>query len=234
MKASLLSRPGAGCFWNEAREKFGEPNIHWCEQSFCSIIEQPATTWSNLAIIFVGALIMLKHFKEQNRRLRNFGLSIFLMGVFSFIYHAGNNWPLQILDFVGMYLYTGMIITLNFERLKLKTSFTTIFWLVFTLNMLLIPIFHNLFKIHIQYIVLLNILTVIAQEYLIRKTNKNYSLKFWNYTLFFIFIAQLFSLMDANRIYCNPTNLIIHGHALWHMSSAVSAYFAYLFYKNLE
>lgn len=235
MNPEISARPGAGCFWHHAREQFGPPNIHWCEQSYCSIIEQPATTWSNMAIMAVGFFILWQQQKANKSEMKYFGAAVFLMGLFSFVYHAANNWPLQILDFVGMYLFTGIIITFNFKRLKSTStnSMVSNFIIIFTLNMLLIPLFHYLLKIHIQYIVLVNALTIAIQEYFIRQENTNYSLRYWKFTLGFIVIAQLFSLMDANRIYCNPSNLFIHGHALWHVVSAISAYFAYLFYQNL-
>jgi predicted membrane channel-forming protein YqfA (hemolysin III family) len=231
---NLVTRPGAGCPWHTAREAFGYPNIKWCEQPLCSIIEEPANTWSNLAYLIVALIIIYCAKKENLKSMFYFGVGIFLMGLFSLIYHATNNWPTQLMDFVGMYFYTGAMILYNFRRMELisKANELKAYIVIFILNMLLIPLFQNVLGIPIQLIVAVNVLTMLIQEYLIRKKDKTYQIKFWWLALITITIAETLSILDAKGIFCNPEDHVIQGHALWHVIGAISNYFTFLFYKQ--
>ena len=46
------------CPWYEAQQAYGPPNVNWCEQTVCHIINEPANTWSNLIFLFVGLIII--------------------------------------------------------------------------------------------------------------------------------------------------------------------------------
>ncbi len=41
----------ADCPWYEAQHLFGPPNVNWCEPTVCKIINEPANTYSNLALL---------------------------------------------------------------------------------------------------------------------------------------------------------------------------------------
>ena len=46
-----------GCPWSELSH-FAPPNVKWCEAQVCGWIVEPANTWSNLAYILLGALLL--------------------------------------------------------------------------------------------------------------------------------------------------------------------------------
>src|SRR5205823_851454 len=48
---------GPGCPWWDLHERFGEPNVKWCEERLCAMANEPANTWSNLGYLVVGAAI---------------------------------------------------------------------------------------------------------------------------------------------------------------------------------
>ena len=59
-----------GCPWVELRQVGGLPNVKWCEETLCSVVAEPANTWSNLAYLVVAVLIYLAARNESQRTLR--------------------------------------------------------------------------------------------------------------------------------------------------------------------
>jgi hypothetical protein len=47
-------------------------------------------------------------------------------------------------------------------------------------------------------------------------------------------LAQTFSTLDLTRVWCDPDNHVLQGHALWHLLSAVAIAFVYRFYAGLR
>lgn len=234
-------RPGPGCFWNSARDFFGVPNIHWCEASRCSIIEQPATTWSNLAYIAVALYVLARAAGEREpARARALAFAVLATGLFSFVYHASNNFLTQALDFVGMYLYTGLLILFNFRRLGLLATVDArrnAYLALLGGNLALLLLFQFALGVMIQYTVLLNILAIIGQEFAIRARVRRaggalYGMKFFGLAIGTIFLAEACSLADGLRLYCVPENAFLHGHALWHLFGGLSTLFSFFFYRQ--
>ena len=57
------------CTWYDLTEKYGAPNIKWCEQTLCQFISEPANTWSNLGFLMVGILIYVYATKNKHPAL---------------------------------------------------------------------------------------------------------------------------------------------------------------------
>jgi hypothetical protein len=49
-----------------------------------------------------------------------------------------------------------------------------------------------------------------------------------------IVVAEMFSLLDLTRTWCNPDNLILHGPAIGHVLGALSIWCAFLHYRQLD
>jgi len=221
------------CPWYDMQQRFGPPNVNWCEPTTCSIINEPANAWSNFGMILPGLIVYLISKNLKNVILKNFGLFIMVMGWFSFFYHSTNNYGTQFLDFVGMYLYTGAIITINLFRLKksfLKSPWK-VYSMVYILNIAIFWTFHFLGG-SIQFTVILNILVMLLLEFLARDKTAQY--KYFWLSLITVAIAQTFSLLDHTRVWCEPENTFLHGHALWHIFAGISSLFAYIFYKQFD
>jgi len=88
-----------------------------CESHLCSIIVAPANTWSNLAFIFFGAQMIKRSHNLNSRTLSMFGPASIMTGVTSLLYHASYTWFFQVFDFVGMFCFLFVIISLNSRRL---------------------------------------------------------------------------------------------------------------------
>lgn len=210
------------CPWYEAQQTYGAPNVNWCEPTRCALINEPANTWSNLPYLLVGVLIYQKLSHSADRVMKELGWAIFLMGLFSFIYHATNNFLTQLFDFVGMYLMTSLVLSLQLKRICEKSSsHYNYFWAAMFFNLLIFWIFH-LNNIAIQHTVAIQGVCIFAAEiWGRRKLSVKPTLKYFWLAILSLAVAQTFSILDLQRIYCVPENTFFHGHAIWHIVGAV-------------
>lgn len=213
------------CPWHNGQVTYGTPNVDWCEPTVCSWINEPANTWSNLPFLLVGLWLWKK---IANPVVKSFGLVVFVMGFLSAVYHATNNLVTQYFDFVGMALMTSFLLAFVTRRIRnqKQNSFDQHFWFFLSLN-LLILLFLGLLKLPVQLMLLLNTIPILFAElyciFVLKKTRKVY---FFVASFVILVIAQIFAQIDLKRIYCDPNNLILHGHVIWHCLCAVAMGFA--------
>lgn len=213
------------CPWHDGQINYGTPNVDWCEPTVCSWINEPANTWSNLLFLFVGLWLWKK---MSNSQVRAFGAIVFLMGTLSAIYHATNNLLTQYFDFIGIVFMVSFLLAFVTRRIldKTQNSFDHYFWFYVSMNFLLL-IFLGVLKLPLQMMQLINFFPIFFAEmyciFILKKTRKVY---FFVASFLILFIAQVFAQIDLKRIYCDPNNLILHGHVFWHGLCAVAMYFA--------
>ena len=221
-----------GCPWYEAQQTYGAPNVNWCEPTTCAIINEPANTWSNLPYMIVG-LILIK--KMRDKPINSFPWVIFFMGLFSFIYHASNNYLTQMLDFVGMFLFMSFMLAFNLKRfLPNAFSFGSAFWFFMFLNTMIFLLF-GILDMPVQKIMLMNTIPIVILEFLngyLERMLKSY--RYFILALFFLITAQAAAILDIQRIYCEPDNIWLHGHVVWHLLGAVAMWFSGLHVKEVH
>lgn len=235
-----------GCPWYKAQQTYGPPNLKWCEATQCAYINEPANTWSNLGYLLVPFLIYFlykskfKGHASLKRFTLHWGISVFLMGLASFVYHATNNAFTQIFDFVGMFLMINIPIAINLQRIRgIDPKTYPQFWSwLFAVDLLVFQCFGFL-DIPIQHTVGINVLIILGTEIIAQMkertsahTNFKSSLRYFWLSLVVMALAQFFSQLDLKRIWCEPDNLILHGHALWHVFGAVGMFTIYLHYRQ--
>lgn len=226
------------CPWHEYSEKFGHGTVNWCEEHLCAWITNPANTWSNLGYILVGILgIYLAKSAKSPKSMQILGLNILFMGLGSFAWHASNIHPTQVMDFLGMYLYTFLILSWNLWRAELASlKSRKVFFISLTIIATLLCYLFYYLKVNMQFIVTVTAIAIILTEILARKKGsippkKSYFLL----SMLFLAIAQVFSQLDLHRIWCEPTNhVLLQGHALWHIFGSVGVFFSYLHYHQLN
>lgn len=226
-----------GCFWYDMAEKYGAPDIKYCEETICSFISEPANTWSNLAFVFVGLFIAF-HFKnkikDMSPALRVYGFNAVSVGLTSFLYHLSNNFLTQFFDFLGMYAFGGLLMFYHLEQLKVLSShglirnyllsfipFSIVF---FGLRTLGLPVQFS--------VILVALVVLITKIILVRKYRPSFKLFF--YTLIPFSIAVTSQILDINRIGCDPHNHIFQFHALWHIFNALGMGVLFLYYLNFH
>jgi hypothetical protein len=157
------------------------------------------------------------------------------VGLFSGVYHASYTFLLQFFDFVGMFLFCFLVLTLNALRLGWIDSRRRLpFFLGGTaLLSALVPLGFAV-GFPIQALVLLLILAMLGQEWVLRRRERP-AARYAPYlvALALISAAALFSALDVTRLWCDPANHWVQGHALWHLLSAASLVALYRFYEGL-
>ena len=225
--------PVAQCPYDSYRETYGPPNIKWCEARLCGHVEEPANTYSNIAYLLI-ALVIARRFRRSgprsNYRLRELAAVVFMMGAFSLVYHATNNYVTQAFDFLGMFFYVGLLLSWNAGRLgftKTVRAHTTLYAALVLGNIALLKLV-PIFEIPIQSIIGWNTIFIFCSEaflFFVRRDRPHDGRYRW-YLLGLALMtgAAICSYLDLNWIWCNPDDHFWQGHAVWHVLSALSIY----------
>ncbi len=222
------------CPWSPMREWGGLPNVKWCEETLCSWVSEPANTWSNLAFIVTAVILFVVTRKETSRTERFWPVAAFWVGMTSLAYHASVTFVLQVFDFFGMYFFFALVLLLNLIRLGVvaKASLFKLLWgaiiglTVFTVVVAKL----NLPVQGIVGVLLLGGLATEAAATLKHRTQVRWFLG----ALFFIAIAAAFSASDVSRRWCDPSDHVFQGHAIWHVLNAVGIGLAYVHYRQFK
>ncbi|MGK0367569.1 MAG: putative membrane channel-forming protein YqfA (hemolysin III family) [Thermoproteota archaeon] len=216
-----------GCPWYEAQQEYGAANVNWCEPTRCSIINEPANSWSNFGYIFAAIIILVKINQMKEVVIKHFAWAVIAMGTFSFTYHATNNYFSQFFDFIGMFLMTSLVIAFNVQRVRGKDprNLYAQYWFIFSMNVIIFMCF-DFNNRPIQQIVMLNVIPLIVLD-LIAGYKEGILKKYTWFGLgaLSLLVAQIVSQLDLKRIYCEPDNLFLHGHAMWHVIGGLGMVF---------
>ena len=220
-----------GCPW-EPPSSIWLPNVRWCEAQLCSVVVEPANTWSNLAYVLAGLALLWIGARRGDRTLRIFGRAEIVVGVCSLVYHMSFSGVLQVLDFLGMYVFTNLLLALNLVRLG--TLSQRRFWPVYgtsviALTALTVALRFTAFPI--QGIVFVLILAIVATEFL-QRTRAGLDRRFFLAALAALVVAAGFSAADVTGVFCDPNDHFVQGHAIWHVLGATSLVFAAFFYRQ--
>ena len=211
------------------------PNVDWCERELCAWVTNPANTWSNLAYFAFAMSMVLLSSRHGARELRLFGPASFVSGAFSLIYHASYTFLFQFFDFVGMFVFLFVPITLNAIRLGQISSERQVWFYIISVVAMsgLVPLgYFSGFPI--QAIVFVLILALIGQEVAInRRGIESPDYRYYGVAIGLISAAAVFSALDVSRVFCDPDNHWIQGHAIWHVLSAASVFALFLFYREV-
>jgi len=221
-----------GCPWSG----FTPPNVNWCEEELCAWIVNPADTWSNLLYLVLGALMWREAHRRRSASLAAFGPASIALGVSSFLFHASYTWMLQFFDYVGMFLFCFCVLALNARRLgwiAARHQVAAMLVGVAAASALVPPLFHRGFPI--QVVVLVLVLAMIGQEvWLLRRDGALPAHRWWGAALALLVAAAVFSVLDLTRVWCDPSDHWLQGHALWHLLSAASLYAIFRFAAALD
>jgi hypothetical protein len=229
--ARLLAPPlPPGCPWSG----WTPPNVDWCEQELCALVVNPANTWSNLLYVALGVLMWREARALGRRDLAVFGPASVFVGVSSLVYHASYTYFFQFFDFVGMFVFCFLPLSLAARRLgwirpgrelALHASGVVAFSAA-------VPVLFEL-GVPIQALVFVLIVAIVAQELALRARAADRSAYPWFFAgLALITAAAVFSALDVSRAWCDPHSWL-QGHALWHLLSAASLYALFRFYRAL-
>ncbi len=215
------------------------PNNCFCESIRPVGIAQPSDTWSSAAFIILGILVLAiaTADRKKSANLKNFspygmfyGLLMVLVGLGSMYYHARLNFLGQFLDNFGMYLIISAIFFYRITNfIKIKS------WLIlsyYVLTNIFLGIIQYIYPETRRYLFALGVIIVLFIEYQIHKHRQVLPNKNFLYSAIGLFaLGFAVWIADITKIFCLP-NSLLQGHALWHILTALSALFMFLFYRS--
>lgn len=228
-----------GCPWYDLHQRF-PPNVKWCEEPLCSVVVEPANTWSNLAYLAIGLWLLLTPAppdpgagplgETRGAQRRAFGWGAIAVGLTSGIYHATTNLPTQYLDFLGMYLFIFLLLARNLMRIGVlpPDRGRAAYFGGVALTSLLTPLWRAL-GLPIQGIVAVLIVLILVTEALSLRKGPAQSpsqgpvdRRFFFLSLGLLTLGGVSSFLDVSRIACDPRSHLLQGHAVWHLLTALT------------
>jgi len=207
--------------------------LSFCEAHLCAWIKTPANTWSNLAFVFVG-LFILRHCRRFDQRaLSMFGFSAVLLGIFSGLFHASHALMFQVLDLLGMYFISGLMVTYNIRRWLRwgPGALSAFFWAMVAISGVVVQLFPDagvpLFALEVTAAITIELILHIRDFGTV------------DYRFLYGFVgafAVSFTIwiLDVQGIVCDPDNHIISGHAVWHVLNSLTILFLYKFHAQFK
>lgn len=211
--------------WQPATMKF-------CEELLCGPIRQPANTFSNIAFIICGFLILLKEKKSWSvySLIGVAGLSI---GVTSGLYHASMSFFWQFFDVSSMFMF--ILIPLNFNLMRMKIISVKSF--IYSYVLMLIASMLMMFFIQGksgEWIFAVQVAIVLFSEFYLVAQKRTYSYSYYLKALGAFVLAFIVWTGDIKGWWCSPHNHVIQGHAVWHILNAISMWFIYRFFSQFR
>ncbi len=210
------------------------PSTHiWCEEQLCSWIREPANTFSNIAYIIVGILILINARKFSYPHLRMLGWFSILLGLMSAFYHATSSFFGEVLDYSSMFLISAYVLVANLSRLFIwsprKVAISAL--LLFTISVMGLVQLRTVGAVFF----FVQITAAVIVEFVLRSRSEQKANQhnMW-ISLGLLLVAWAIWSLDTHRIVCDPKNHFINGHAIWHVMTAISIWFLFKFYSQFE
>jgi hypothetical protein len=215
------------CPWQD----WSPATLRFCEEMLCGSVRQPANTFSNIAFIFVGILILGKQKKWNPFSLM--GIASVAIGISSGIYHASMTYFWQFFDVSSMFMLILLALTFNLVRGKIlpRKLFTKAYLSMLFFSMV------TMFFLQGQsgeWIFASQVVILILTEIKILRQGEKASYKFFIKAICVFFLAFLIWVGDIQGWWCDPSNHILQGHAIWHILNACVIWLLYCFYKTFE
>ena len=237
--------------WSIWRPATCMPDACFCEAIGVGFIRQPIGTWSNLAFVLVGWLILEDVWRSAlarsnllaRRRVYGivYAVAVMLIGLGSWFYHASLTFVGQWFDVMGMYLLGTFMVLYNVARLRSLSGRAfalgyVAFNLALAISLIVVPELRRyLFGVLLLMTIALeyrNRVSSTDRETLISRRNPvSADLRYFSAALLVYVLAQFIWTLDLNHIVCDPAGLL-QGHAVWHVLTAWSAGLLYLYYRS--
>jgi hypothetical protein len=218
---------GGQCPW----DGFETAATHFCEHELCAWIEQPANTWSNLAYVVIGVVVLLRAHRDRRMDLAAIGWIAIVLAGGSMFFHGSSTALGEMVDLSMMYLFSTFVIVLNVKRLlgstaRLWALAIAIFGATIVVLVAYLPAGIPLFVTHV--------IVAGALEIRIRRVARVEGARYGYLVLLVLFFAVAWTAwwLDILEIVCDPHDHVFQGHAFWHVSNSFCFLWAYEFYAS--
>lgn len=225
-------------------------NINWdtwriatCmpDECFCEAIRtdetirQPSNTWSSMAFTLVGLLVAGQALSQidDKRELSMmfaliFSIALIVIGIGSAFYHASMTFWGQFVDVGGMYLLVSFMLIYAWIRLYgLSTATGAILYL--GINTILFALLYFVPETRRSLFAIILLVGIGFEIYYVMSRKPEIKRRWFNTGLLLFAVAYGIWILDNNGTFCTADSLL-QGHAIWHISGAVSSGMLYLYY----
>jgi dihydroceramidase len=210
-----------GCFCESAVEQ--------------SPVRQPANTYSSLAFVFSGMIVLSRMRNHMASRLPSgysaiMGVSSIVIGIGSAFYHASLTFIGQFFDVFGMFLLAAFMLVYAWERIwNLRLTMPLSLYLAINLFLSWLQIAIPDSRRYVFAIVL--IVALLFEYYFRMKAKPRIETRWLRIGIGLLALAYIIWILDNTRLVCFSDSLV-QGHAIWHILGAVSVLFLHRYYVS--
>lgn len=213
---------------------FARANLSMCEATVPGLVAQPANTWSNVGFFAVALWVFWLARRERAPVAGLLAPIAFATGLGSIAFHATDTLAGQLVDQSLMFLESSFFIVVNLRRagaLATARSMTLVYvGLVVGSTAALIAFPTTGIALFISHVVAF--LGIEAYLFARRREGIRYGALLAVGACFALSYAAWW--LDHLRVVCDPDNHVLNGHAVWHLLGALSFYFWYRHYAQVE
>jgi hypothetical protein len=203
--------------------------VHFCEERLCASVAEPANAWSSVAYVLVGAYLAAHAARAKDARLWAVVAAEVLIGLGSFAFHATGTFVGELVDQVGMFMLSCLILAFAAGKARgLPAGRTALLYAGLTaasslFNVLVRPAGIPLFS--------LELVAGLGWEVAMYRRAADKAPYRRLFEGIGVFLASFaIWVTDIGRVLCRPDNHLITGHAVWHVLNAVCIERLYRFY----
>lgn len=212
---------------------FDPGTVHFCEQRLCSFIVEPSNAWSSVAYLVIGLWMLAQALRPVAPRAIAVAAAQLMIGVGSFFFHASGTFWGELVDQVGMFMLSALILTFSLAQARGYSAARTVtvyVGLVVASTLLLLavrPIGIPLFAVQLTAGLGWQLRLWWHSSGTLRAMHRPFLI---GVGLFLISFAIWIT--DITGLVCNPHNHLVTGHAIWHVLNAVCVERLGTFYRR--
>ena len=206
------------CPWSD----WAPGTVHFCEARLCAFVREPADAWSSVAYLIAAAVMVSRRHPPLAI------LAQLLIGLGSFFFHASGTFAGEMVDQMGMYVLSCLILAnAAAEARGLSERQTGALWAALVggstlLNLVVRPVGIPLFAVQL----------IAGLGWQLRLGGRPAPERYRDLHLGLGIFLVSFGIWvtDISGAVCDPDLHWISGHAVWHVLNAVSVVFLGRFY----
>lgn len=207
--------------------------VKFCEERLCAWVVEPSNAWSSLAYLVLGLWMLGQALRPVAPRSIAVAAAQLMIGIGSFFFHASGVFWGELVDQVGMFMLSGLILAFALAQARGLTAARTVtlyagIVIASTLVLLAVrPIGIPLFAVQLAIGLGWQLRLCLQSSGAQRAANRPF---FVGVGLFVGSFAIWVT--DITGLVCNPQNHLITGHAIWHVLNSISIERLGAFYRH--
>ncbi len=214
---------------------YAPPHFPFCGVMSPGYITDPADTYTSFFYLLAAYLIYLKSRSSKGTIQYYFYLIPVIITVGSLLFHMSFTYIFLMADFIGIFILTFYCLAMNLLRLDqmktghfLKKVYAVGFFYMFSM------IISYKINIHSGVLMIPPLAYTAYLEIKCFRLHKNIQYKNFLIGCSLAFIGYLFMLFEGIPFHIGCEGTPFYFHSIWHLLSAISFYFIYLFYEQFN